>query len=50
MGNKAGYCSRLAHLKKIKKKFHKKQTKQSRAILLAILAYVQTGLKKQLKF
>jgi hypothetical protein len=32
--------------KKAKKKFGRKQTKQSRAILPAILAYVQTGLKQ----
>jgi hypothetical protein len=41
MGNT--YCSRLAHLKK-SKKYHEKQTKQSRAVLLAILADVPTGL------
>jgi NADH:ubiquinone oxidoreductase subunit E len=36
---------KTSKFKKIKKIFQKKQTKQSRAILLAILAYVQTGFK-----
>ena len=35
--------------KKIKNKIHKEQTKQSRAILLTILAYVQTGLKDRIQ-